>query len=390
MTDAPACTYDTERGWCTREHLRDCAATNCPGCRPCSEDHCEINGRCHQHVNHAAGTYTCPRCIGLTRRQVRKILDQYALVEVDVETRHLDLGPLLEQAAESGVDSEAFNLVGPAADPGQWAERRRRLVATYDARGWCDYPKHEGIADDDPHHPYAVLGRWDMKLRESYGPQTDLLVSVSRAVDYLSGPLLDKFAHTHEFEAFAHDVTACLTHLETVLSDSREPEKGAPCPTCRADGRRSPRLVKHYATHPGLKPGQRCTRIDCHCGDDHTGHCRTCAGHLDTWHCPIVTEHWWSDADYRTRVDVEYVQHATELPVIELAQRTGITASTLRRWAGRTLLGIVDGESIYGPPRLKARGRNKDGRRLYRVADALAVRDTKARPLDSVAKVGEH
>ena len=72
MTKPPTCTYDTERGWCTPEHLRDCKAADCRGCRPCAEDHCELNGRCAEHVEHEAGIYTCPRCILTVRKNVRR------------------------------------------------------------------------------------------------------------------------------------------------------------------------------------------------------------------------------------------------------------------------------------------------------------------------------
>lgn len=376
MGKPPTCTYDAERGWCTPEHLRDCADVACRGCRGCPEDHCQLDGRCAQHVEHEAGIYTCPRCIGRVRRQVGEIHDLYALAELDVERRRADLGPLLEQAGESGVESEAFNLIGPAADPGQWAERRRRLVQADDGRGWCAWPRHEGLSEDDPHHPYAVLGRWDMSCRESYGPETDLLITVSRSVDYLTGELLDRFAHTQEFEDFAREISECLSHMQAVLHDSREPEKGAPCPSCPAGSK--PRLVKHYAKHLKLKRSEVCSAITCHCGDDQSGHCRICAGHDDTWHCPSDTEHWWSDADYRTRVDGDYVQHAVDLPTRELAERLGVPVSTVRRWAGRTYLGTDEhGEAMYGEPRLKARGRSADGRKTYSVAVALRLAEAR-------------
>lgn len=377
---SPTCRYDAERGWCTPEHLRDCTDVACRGCKPCGKSHCELLHHCPEHVETAAGIFTCPKCIGKVRLTVRRIVDTYALVEVDTQARGFDLGPLLEEAAESGIEGEAFNLIGPAADPGQYAEKRRRLAVGYDGRGWCDWPRHDGYREDDPHHPYAVLGRWDMACRESYGPQTDLLVSVSRAADYLTGPLIDTFAHTSEFEDFARDVATCLAHLETVLHDSREPEKGAPCRRCnrakRADGSEAgaPRLVKRYREHP-VKDGELVHEV-CDCGE--VAHCRICAGHDDTWHCPANGDHWWSDADYRTRVDGDYVQHAVELPTRELAERLGVPVSTVRRWAGRTYLGTDEhGEAMYGEPRLKSRGRSADGRKTYSVALALRLAEAR-------------
>lgn len=357
MSKPPTCHYDAERGWLTPEHLRDCDDRECAGCRPCPKSHCDLLGRCPNHVEQAAGIYTCPSCIGKVKRTVRRIVDVYALVEVDTELRGLELGPLLDEAAESGIDGEAFNLIGPAADPAQWAERRRRLVLTDDGRGWCSWPKHEGLTEDDPHHPYAVLGKWDMAMRESYGPQTDLLVTVSSASDYLTGPLLERFAHTSEFEEFAAEVNTCLAHLESVLHDSREPEKGAPCRRCtrvrRDDGteKAAPRLVKRYAEH--VEKAGALVHPPCSCGE--FAHCRICAGHDDTWHCPANGEHWWSDADYRRTVDGDYVTHAVALTADQAAERFGIKASVIRVWGARE--------------QVRKRGRDQHGITLYDVAD---------------------
>lgn len=315
MSKPPSCTYDAERGWCSPEHLRDCSDGSCRGCRTCGEDHCELNGRCAEHVEHDAGIYTCPRCIGKVKREVRQIVERYAELPEEIEVK--------------GVDSEALNLHGPAASAEQLAARRRWEAD----RGWCDFPRT--LAADDPHHPYAVLGRWDMAIRESYGPATDLFVTVSRAADYLTGPVVARFAHTQEFEDFARDVSRCLTHLETVLSDSREPEKGAPCPTCREEGVAygAPRLRKRYGADV--------------------------RGRDDTWHCPRDPAHWWSHVDYRSRVDGDYLEHAQALTAAQMHAAHGIKPGTLRQWA---LRGIV-----------KRVGRNEQGQQLYDVAQARAA-----------------
>jgi hypothetical protein len=270
-------------------------------------------GRCANHVEQAAGIFTCPSCIGKVKRNVRKIVERYAELPEEIEVK--------------GVDSEALNLHGPAATAEQLQARRRFDIA----RGWCDFPRT--LASDDPHHPYAVLGRWDMAIRESYGPPTDLFVTVSRAADYLTGPVLETFAHTQEFEDFARDVTRCLTHLETVLSDSHEPEKGAPCPTCSeqraSEDDRAPRLRKRYGAEV--------------------------SGKDDTWHCPAKPEHWWSDADYRARVDGDYLQHAKALTAGQIHEVYGVKPGALRKAAERD-------------PKLK-RGLNGQGRQTYDVAE---------------------
>lgn len=316
MTKPPTCTYDAVRGWCTPEHLRDCADGQCRGCRPCAEDHCELNGRCGNHVEHDAGIYTCPSCIGKVKRNVRQIVDRYAELPEEIEAK--------------GVDSEALNLHGPAASAEQLAARRRWELS----RGWCDFPRT--LAADDPHHPYAVLGRWDLAMRESYGPATDLFITISRAADYLTGPVIEQFAHTREFEDFARDVSRCLAHLETVLSDSREPEKGAPCPTCRDEqpAEKAPRLRKRYGADV--------------------------RGKDDTWHCPIEPAHWWSETDYRTRIDGDYLLHARALTASQMHEAHGIKPGTLRQWANR---GTV-----------AKRGRSTQGQQLYDVAQARAAK----------------
>lgn len=321
----PTCTYDAARGWCTAEHLRDCSDHECRGCKPCPKAHCTMRGRCANHVEPAAGIYTCPSCIGKVKRCVLSIVERYAELPDEIEVK--------------GVDSEALNLHGPAASAEQLAARRR-----WDAtRGWCDFPR--ALADDDPHHPYAVLGRWDMAIRESYGPPTDLFVTVSRAADYLTGPVIEKFAHTREFEEFARDVFRCLAHLETVLSDSREPEKGAPCPTCRDE-----------------HPDEHASRLRKRYGAD-------VDGRNDTWHCPTNPAHWWSDADYRARVDGDYLQYADALTAVQMRQVYGIGPGALRQRAARN-------------PKIR-RGRNAQGQMLY------DVRLTR-RAEDSVAEMPDH
>lgn len=315
----PTCHYDAERGWLTVEHVRDCREAGCAGCKPCPETHCDLMGRCSEHVDQGAGIFTCPRCIGKVKRRVHSIVERYAELPAEIEVK--------------GVDSEALNLHGPAASAEQLAARRR-----YDTeRGWCDFPR--AIAQDDPHHPYAVLGRWDMAIRESYGPATDLFITVSRAADYLTGPVLERFAHTQEFEDFAREVAQCLIHLETVLSDSREPEKGAPCPACREErpDEHAPRLRKRYGAEV--------------------------TGSHDTWHCPAASAHWWSEVDYRMRVDGDYLQHATTLTASQMHEAYGIKPGTLRKWAERE-------------PKIR-RGRNAQGQQTYDVERARSMgRDT--------------
>ncbi|HKY58363.1 MAG TPA: hypothetical protein VJL80_10020 [Aeromicrobium sp.] len=325
--------------WYTPEHLRDCSSSSCAGCKPCSEDHCDLRSHCPTHVNHTAGLWTCPSCIRRTSKDIATI--------VELETLGLHI-----EAVFAGVDSEAFNLIGPAADPDQYDTRR-----TYEdtARGWCEYPRQ-----DDRHHPFTVLARWEARLRDLYGPPTNLFTNLIRAADYLTQLLAGPFPHEDQFPAFVKDIAGCRTHLETVVHDSRAPEEGRHCPRCTEATGKAPRLRKRYAQHPGIKPGQSC-------GVDG---CKTCTGANDTWHCPDNTDHWWTEHDYRDRVATDYVEHATELPARELAERLGIPASTIRRWASR----VWDRRAgEYVEPRLVSRRKGADGRKLYPVKDAMRL-----------------
>lgn len=330
------CHWNPDLGWLTPEHLSTCDERDCAGCRPCPKTHCAMRGTCPTHVDPIAGIITCPACIGKVRTKLAKIEDRYA-----------ELG---EEVEESGaIDTEAVNLYGPAADPFVWERRWRR---------------GEVMQRTDPHHPYAVLGRWDMLIREDYKQPTELSVSVSRARAYLDG-MLHVIANDDEqdFELFDREISTCLAHLETALSDSRAPEKGAPCPTCRAEGaERSPRLVKHWAKRAG----------------EYVEGNEDKAWVGDYWQCPHVSAHRWSEAEYRLRVSDDYLEHADKLTADQIHQAHGVPAGTIRRWAAVTRR-VVDGELVELPPLIRSVGKSQDGRNLYSVEAVLAVKLSKTR-----------
>lgn len=297
MTRDHGCSW-TGTEWVTPEHLRDCNSHHCDGCKPCPESHCALRGKCNNHLN--AGELTCPRCIGNVRKDLSAIVHRYT--------------ELADEAIEQGINSEAFNLNGPAASVDQVAARR--------AFGHLVDP-------DDQHHPYAVLGRWDMVLRDSYSQPTDLLVSIGRAKDYLDRQL-DRLANdpNHDFEEFATDIRKCLNHLEQVLHDSRSPELGAPCPRCALERDKAPRLAKKWGRE----------EIE------------------DRWICRdcdlILTE-----AEYRLRIGTEYRKNAAYLTASDIHDEYGIKASTVRTWAARGLIA--------------KRGKNSDGQQLYDVGQTI-------------------
>jgi hypothetical protein len=295
------CHWDAQAGWLSPAHERDCDDDTCQGCRPCSDSHCGIDG-CATHVDHDAGIWTCPRCIGKTRAELARIVTLY---ESD----------LPEQAEYAGINSEALNLIGPAPLLEDYETMRECTDAE---RGWCSWPI------TDQHHPYQVLGRIDMALREIYGPRTSLAVRVERAAAYITDLLAGRFPHEDQFEDAAKEIHQLRRHMESVIGNSTKPETGAPCPRCEVEiqaapdnEREPPRLIKRYAS-----------------GDDE----RSLAGEYDTWHCPDNGAHWWTNEDYLMTVEAvnrERVREGRWLTAAEVRDRYEVKPATLRKWASR-------------------------------------------------------
>lgn len=294
MPKPPRCHFDNTNGWMTPEHRADCKTNTCNGCRPCPKSHCDLTNHCANHVERSAGINTCATCIGRVRRNLHAIDQLYALAIPD-------------EAIEAGTDSEAMNLIGPASLSFQTDYRR----------GWCAFP---AVTNNDPNHPTIVLGDWDIALRDIYGPATSLNITVPRAVAYLISLLGNdsKFPHEDQFAQFAKSINKLRTHLEAVAHDSHGPEEGAPCPECSPKPRK---LQKRYGTE----------------------------SKHDTWHCPTNPAHWWSDTDYRLRIEGSYVEHADWLPGRDAAQRLGITVGALHVRASRNPRGKkrFDGKMLY-------------------------------------------
>jgi hypothetical protein len=239
--------------------------------KPCKRDeygdptrHCTARRTCSQHVGW--NEITCARCLGRTRQNIRRVVD---------------LAPLmLTVALGTGVNSEAANLAGPATDPEAWTWRK---VAARQGRAW-----HASlIEDDDEHHPYSVLTRWQMMLSEDYGHPLPERMSITGAAAYLDRNLGRIAQDEHQdFALLAREIRTCRHHLESVMRNSTRPERGAPCPAC-ADQRpeqAAPRLTRTY--------GHWCDDLDCrrlHYDDDSD----------DVWTCPRDRGHWWTEADYR-------------------------------------------------------------------------------------------
>lgn len=254
---------------------------------PCKVDdygdptyHCTARRTCSVHVG--PHDLTCARCVGRTRALLRHIPTLATLV--------------VPIAVTAGVDSEAANMAGPAADPARWSDRRvamRSHLATWERFGRISEQQHLHaralMEDDDEHHPLTVLGRWALMIAEDYGHELPTL-TITNAADYL-GRTLTRIANDDEqdFPLLARELRKCHQHLELVVALAVRPERGAPCPDCTSEGTGVPRLVREYA--------HWCEADDCermHYADDSE----------DRWVCPRDRSH--------TRTVDEYSNYLTE------------------------------------------------------------------------------
>jgi hypothetical protein len=238
------------------------------GDQPCTTDaygdpthHCQARKTCPLHI--APGELTCMRCLTRARADLRTISDLAMLLGV--------------AAICEGVNSEAANLAGPAADPEAWSWRK----VTAKQGGPWHLSLHE---DDDDHHPYTVLTRWEWMIREDYHQPCDTPTSIWAAASYLERTL-HRIAQDpgQDFPLLARELRRCRTHLEAVLHDSDRAEQGAPCPDCADAGQ----VVRLQHTYPHWCVDPDCTRL--HYAD---------ASH-DTWVCPRNPEHAWTERAYR-------------------------------------------------------------------------------------------
>lgn len=296
-----------------RTHQRDCEGAACQGCDPCPEAHCRICGREHVTVDRRGTDQTCASCLGDVRTDLADIY------------RHA--ARLLGEAIVRGINSEAAVYAGPAANPENWG-RRLLLIG----RNGTDKEANAFTDDNrDEPHPTWVVGTWEMLVRDHLEQPSDEQITLSSARDYLDGHLT-RLAHDIEFgfEEMAKELRTCRGRLEDLLAEGERAETGAPCPACGARA-----LVKSYGGSE----------------DD------------DRWTCPKCRQ-WWTEADYRTKVDGIYLGVADALTASQMQRAHRIPEGSTRAWAAK-------GE-------VRRRGRDDQGRTLYDVTDTLRMRDGKA------------
>lgn len=320
-----SCRYDKEHGYLLRQHWPACRTIGCAGCLPCETDeegavrHCTARKGCTGHLRDDQD-HTCTRCVSRVRADLTAIESETVLMS--------------QEAVAQGVDSEAMSLAGPTADPHTFEDRRimatREAWAVFETTGdeWRFTRAYAAVPEWDDLHPLGLLSRYEMMLREDYGPATTLRITMSRAVDYISS-VLDRMAQDdgQDFPAFAREVRRCRQHLEAVRRDSRRPQRGAPCWLCEPTDQCPEDCEKDHEhdyvgkqPHLQLRRGHWCEKDDCPkahlhgpceptCDQEHhTNNCKADCGvqhghdYGDRWVCPKDSSHRWSDVDYRKGV----------------------------------------------------------------------------------------
>lgn len=311
-----------------RSHLDDCAGPPCPGCQPCPERHCQVCDEAHVTVDGHGNDETCASCLGETRSTMKSIVTMCAR--------------MLGEAIMRGINSEAAMLAGPAADPETWGYRRMSALA-----GRIDDAFLEDCRDEL--HPLWVLGTWEQLARDHLAQPSEEPVTVTEAQRYLDQHLT-RLAHdpAFAFDELARDIGKCHAHLEDVLAEGERDIHGAPCLTCK---------------RPLLRDDQDTE---------------------ESWWCERCKRR--SNADqYRLAVATAYRAHAKRLPVTDLAERIGVPAGTIRRWASirreeipAKIVGGVEIEPmriVEHPPLLHSAGVDSQQRKVYDVGAAERLRD---------------
>ena len=276
-------------------HNEGCPGDECAGCQPCTETHCRVCKVAHHE-------HACPDCLDETRESLSEI---QRLVE-----------SLALEAVVKGVDSEAMNLNGPAADWEALGHVTASVAAGRLPVDWIETADHEL-------HPLIVLGGWESVYREAFEHDDTDVQTVVGAAGYLDRNLGYASTWPHvPFEDFARDLRRCRSHLERVLHDGEQRDTGAPCMDCRIP------LVREWGRLPTT----------------------------DGWRCPRCKE-FRSDEQYRLNVAQVHRERAKWLTDREMQERTGIKAGTVREWARREMV----------------TKRQREGRIVYLVEDVERV-----------------
>lgn len=358
------CHYDAElERRVTARHQRYCEAAGCEGCESCTAEHCG----CGRHLV-GAERLTCARCVGKTRTDLERIRDLCRLAPAAATERSIGsavmvlVGPVPEHSTHAARRAWAHggglclcarsNRTCPDREPmpaGPVCEKaadRDKPCSHHVCQRRLYRPTCPGLASwleyaDDERHPLWVLGTWDMLVAEHLEHTRRARVTVAGATAYLAVNLTylgqdDGFA----FDELAREVRQCREHVERVMLVAASPQQGAPCPNCRAAGRKARPLERRYTE----------------AGADQAADAR------DAWVCRIKGCGLELSLDeYGKAVWVDYLGHAERLTAAQIQAQYRIPASTIRRWS-------ATGE-------VRRHGYDGQRRQLYDVADVLRMRD---------------
>lgn len=383
-------------------HLRDCNTSGCPGCMPCRPEH----GHCHQcgivHLD-AQHPRTCPSCRGKVRNDILELVDQ--TVEAYAQRSRRSINSVAFMVGTRAVgDYEAHSYVHHSAMSGRLCKCARRGVvcpaeqpihlgpvckrhcpheSCMEVRRSHTCPDAAFIFDEariDERHPVTVLAGWDSTWRRVLGHDPDVdkqgdnaPVTLKSTSSYLLRNLpymAQQPEEISDFTQFAADLTEARTWLADVLRLGYRPDRAGTCPVCGKE-----KLVKDWDDR------NEGTAYD---------PARDAQEYVDQWICPNPDcNQVYLPGEYREKLDVMWVEDADRLPAVELATRLRVPQSTIRRWAGTkkkliTPVRVIDGVLVDAvwqitPPVLKSCGLHTDGRKLYRVKDAEALRDNRGK-----------
>lgn len=290
----------------TGRHLDE--GCECRGCQPCPWPHCRRCGK--EHAEH-----TCPGCLADVRTDLAEIVRLCATLPAEVEHR--------------GIDSEAMNLLGPAADPESIGHMRASVAVGRVPADWLE------VADDD-RHPLLVLGTWQQAYAEAFEHVDPVRITINGAASYLDRNLAYIGAEADvPFEDFARQIADCRSHIERVLHDGEQVETGAPCMNCEKPLRRvfggSP-LPWSYRDGSSPLAGE------------------------DGWACARCKE-WRSEQDYRLNVAELHIGNAEWLAAPDMIERTKVSRGSLTGWAsqGHVAKRLQGGRVVYRVADVEAR-----------------------------------
>lgn len=292
------------------QHAAKCDDSQCRGCRECEARHCVMTGCPGRHLR-AATDLHCSGCLGLIRNELRQI--------------EVAQSALYSEALACGIDSTAFAMIGPVADPG----------ALY----------RKGEAVDELQHPLSILGEWEDRWRIQLDCQTSGVLTLGGAIRFCRWVLdVHPQAGTLGLDAFAGDVRGVIRRLEAVLGDLDE----RPLP-CECGGR------LRLKWEPGRGVEYASDAESLHRAYDDAWCCGECGIRI-----PKV------DMETRraARVERAYV------PAERVAEELGVSRALVKQWASRGQVRKKRGEWC-GPDGWRPRT-------LYRLADARMLAEERA------------